>query len=153
MKTYLTSEVIWRQKKPMHDAGIEPTTFPVASRHSDEALFCLTPAGLSSTTLTRPSLYWGQSGDPGILSSKIFGGRGESSSKIFLVLFPKAISWGSLLKTLVTDFLDLFLIWFPNIFTWSFPNKISVKHIGILKYHEFQGKCLGKCYGKLWIHI
>ena len=46
MKTYLISEVIWRQKKPMHDAGIEPTTFPVASRHSDEALFCLTPAGL-----------------------------------------------------------------------------------------------------------
>ena len=30
----------------MHDAGIDPTTFPVASRHSDEALFCLTPAGL-----------------------------------------------------------------------------------------------------------
>ena len=35
-----------RQKKGGTQVGIEPTTFPVANRHSNEALFCLTPAGL-----------------------------------------------------------------------------------------------------------
>ena len=46
MKTYLTSEVIWRQKKPMYGAGIEPTASCATTILPTEALFCLTPAGL-----------------------------------------------------------------------------------------------------------
>ena len=49
MKTYLTSEVIWRQKKPMYGAGIEPMTSCATPLLPTDALFCLTPAGLLTT--------------------------------------------------------------------------------------------------------
>ena len=51
MKTYLTSEVIWRQKKPMYDAGIEPMTSCATPILPTDALFCLTPAGLTTKLL------------------------------------------------------------------------------------------------------
>ena len=49
MKIYLTSVVIWRQKKSMCDAGIEPMTSCATLILPTEALFCLSPAGLAVT--------------------------------------------------------------------------------------------------------